>query len=215
MNDIEKIIISVAGYSFYERMIIKHGQINVLFYGALFIVIGIAVFLGSFSAFLNWDPDGIWDRAKIGDKLYADDLHFENNPNLGKYYAIDQLALPMTVKDIDTMHIPDWQKDKLKYELDTTRQPKLVRNAIVLWVDSMYKYKTSFIGTCVSKDSSSRFDDIIEKWLAIIPNKKFADYSSALDSVPKGYIMQNRYYISSNLTQFQEAKPFLKPSPKH
>lgn len=208
LDGIEDVIGGIASYNFYQRMVAKYGQINVLFFGALILVIAIGSFIAIFAAFVNWDMSGTWSKIKPGDKLYVDDYFFDKNTARQNQFDVYRLALPVTAADIDKMKIPEWQKSKMKDQLDTTLKPKLIPKALVFWVDSMYKYKTAFCGTLIKKDSVVE-NSFTDKWYVIKPNFKLAEIQDSNDSVPDGYKLQQTYFIEPTWIKLTEPQPII------
>ncbi|WP_462266076.1 hypothetical protein [Mucilaginibacter sp.] len=213
IDDIEDVIIGVAGYNFYQRLVAKHGQINVLFYGALFLTIAVALFAWGLHGLLNSDASESWSKVKAGDKLYAANHYFKNHDNNNVIYTY-QLVKPITASDIDTMQIPNWQKVKMKSQLDTTLKPQLIRGDYNFWADSLYKTGSAYIGSYISKDSIDKI--MIDKWYVVKLNF-LPGQSGNKEVLPEGYIYANRklFYVDASEVQLQEATPFLKQSKKH
>ena len=62
MSSLREVVIGIVGYNFYQRLAGKHGQINVLFYGALFLTIAVALFAWGLHALVNSGADESWGK---------------------------------------------------------------------------------------------------------------------------------------------------------
>jgi len=205
LTDIEDVAGGIVGYGFYQRMVDRYGQLNVLFYGALIIFLGIGFIVFMFHGLVNQDSKLTWNKVKPNMKLYAGDDFF-NDTTLDRV-SLFRLLKPITAADIDTMKIEDWQKLKLKEQIDTTLKPQLVHDAIVLQVDSMFKRKTSYIGKFIRRDSSIEYI-FTDRWYIIKPNFTVSNCCYR-DSVPKGYIYASKdYYVPASDVRLEEAAPF-------
>ncbi len=211
IDDIEDVIIGVAGYNFYQRLVAKHGQINVLFYGALFLTLAVALFAWGLHALVNHDASKTWDKVKSGDSLYAANNFFTNHDNNNVIYTY-QLIRPAMASDIDTMSIADWQKVKMKSQLDTTLKPQLIRADFNFWADSMFKEKTAYLGTFIKKDSIDK--NMEDRWYVVKLNVKPGQPGNK-EELPNGYIYADtNFYIDASTLQLQEAAPFIKQPKK-
>jgi hypothetical protein len=156
---------------------------------------------------------------KAGDKLYA--LGAFVNSNKPDGLVIYQIVRPLTVADVDQMTINTTDKDRLKSKIDPSLEPFMVMSHNGLVNDSLYKYKTAYVGTVLNRVSYKLIDpynqDIYRINLAyyeVTPNKNVlvkAYYGFNLPKIPDSYILdKNKFYISAGNATDKEVKEFLK-----
>ena len=111
------------------------------------------------------------------------------------------------------MDIPDWQKLKLKSQIDTSLKPQLIRGDINFWADSLYKAESAYLGDYVSKDSIDKIG--LDRWYVTKLNFKPGQQGNK-EEVPFGYTYANKnlFYIHAGDVQLQEATLFVKHSSK-
>ncbi|SDE89285.1 hypothetical protein SAMN05216464_110212 [Mucilaginibacter pineti] len=193
-------------YNFLSRFLRSGNVMNKLFWTALAAVIGIGLFIFIIHGALNQDSKLTWNKVKPGDRLYAYDGFFKDT--ILTEFTPFRLLKPIAASDIDTMKIQEWEKVKLKAQLDTSLKPQLVTAEITYKVDSLFKSKSSFVGIYVGKDSIHE-SGFIDHWYIFKP--AFKKPSHYLLDIPKGYILSNdNYYMDASDARLEEAPQFKK-----
>ncbi|MDR6944688.1 hypothetical protein [Mucilaginibacter pocheonensis] len=156
---------------------------------------------------------------KPGDKLYA--LGTFVNSNKSDAIVIYKIARPLTATDLDQMTISTTDKDRLKSKIDPSLEPFMVMSDDGLINDSLYKYKTAYVGTVLNRVSHKLIDhynrDIYRinfVYYEITANKNALIkeyYSSGLPKIPDNYVLvKDKVYISAGNVTNKEVKEFHK-----
>ncbi|MVN89609.1 hypothetical protein [Mucilaginibacter aquatilis] len=167
----------------------------------LFAVVFI-VGLMTFTIMLNRHAESIWKKVNVNTPIYTDSSWLSY-----KHVSEDityRLVRPINAKEINTMDIPEWKKQRLIAELETSAEfnkPVMIYSALSFQKDSIFKYKTAFIGSCIKKDSVTAMmqtDSLVprsEKWFGFKPNMKLALINQNF-KLPENYVYaDDLYYV--------------------
>ncbi|MDR6944691.1 hypothetical protein [Mucilaginibacter pocheonensis] len=207
LDDIENIAGSVISYSLFNRLVNRYGLLNVLFYGALSLVIALFLIIQLFVWIFNNGYEDTWDKVKPGDKLYAEKRVVTDTAS--RMVFLFRLIRPINSDDIDRMKIAEWKKDKLKMKIDSSLKSKMLTAPGIFYQDSLLKYKTGFLGTYIKKDSVEEYGGFGQHWYAIKPNFKLIRKHYLKFEMPAGYTLADSdYYISAQDGKFNEIDLF-------
>jgi hypothetical protein len=164
-------------------------------FGRMMTLLLIAV-VGAFCIWMvNNQIELTWDKVKVNDKLYASEFFITDTA--GRTIPLKRMIRPINQSDIDTMNISLLEKRKMSAQLDTSNTEQRIADLsdIIIPQDSIFKYGTAFVGTFLSKDSTTKtFEgNMVNKIYAIIPNNQLVK-TGYEQKIPKGYILANNYY---------------------
>jgi hypothetical protein len=136
-----------------------------------------------------------WDKVKANDKLYVSEFFITDTS--GGSVPLRRMIRPINQSDIDTMNISLIEKRKMSAQLDTSNTERRIIDICDIRIpqDSIFKFGTAFVGTFLSKDSTTKtFEDkTADKFYAIIPNSRLVQ-TGYDQKIPKGYVLANNYY---------------------
>jgi hypothetical protein len=166
-----------------------------------------------------------WNNVKYNSLLYADTSQIKNSKYFGVllFRRIRPLNNAELSEAINKSNIPEWEKLKRRTMIDTSsenNQPVMIYSDLTLRQDSMFKYKTAFIGSVIGKDSltaempKDNLSTSPKKWLAIKPNKNLVEINQTF-KLPKNYVYADKNYyvdpldvtIGGEPTIFRNTKP--------
>ncbi|WP_295772862.1 hypothetical protein [uncultured Mucilaginibacter sp.] len=149
---------------------------------------------------LNRHAESIWKKVNINTPIYTDSSWLSNK-NISADLTY-RLVRPINATEINTMDIPEWKKQRLIAELDTSAEfnkPVMIYSALSFQKDSIFKYKTAYIGSCIKKDSVTammKTDSLVQlsgKWLGFKPNMKLALIDQDF-KLPENYVYADDLY---------------------
>ncbi|OJW13535.1 MAG: hypothetical protein C0154_09815 [Mucilaginibacter sp.] len=128
-----------------------------------------------------------------------------------------RMIRPMTISDIDTMHISLAEKRKLAAQLDTSKKQTIMleRANWVIPRDSMFKYGVAAIGEFIAKDSITPNDEsgVGYDWYAVKPNRKLM-YDKYVLRIPNGYVIANDlFFVEPSEVRLEEPSAIKKFRP--
>lgn len=158
-----------------------------------------------------------WGKLKVGDKIYADSSKLHQKTNLYSPIWLWRRIRPFNADDIKQMDIPEWQKLKFISQLDTSifQLSEMIRSETNIGQDSMFKYKTTCLGTYLKSDSISAIyyadgSGHEDYWYAITINKTVASIDDANEiKLPNNRTYADDYfYIDAHEARLEEAPLF-------
>lgn len=157
-----------------------------------------------------------WGKLKFGDKVYADNSLLDKKTNQYMPICTYRRIRPINAADIKQMDIEEWQKLKMITQLDTSKlqMSEMIRSEISIGQDSVFKYKTTCLGTYLKSDSISAeyYADGSgheENWYAIKINKAIATVAFDEFELPVNRTYaDDYYYIDAHDARLEEAAVF-------
>jgi hypothetical protein len=157
-----------------------------------------------------------WGKFKFGDKVYADNSLLNKKTNQYVPIWTYRRIRPINADDIKQMDIEEWQKLKFITQLDTSKlqMSEMIRSEISIGQDSVFKYKTTCLGTYLKSDSISAEYYVDgsgheENWYAIKINKAIATVALDEFELPANRTYaDDYYYIDAHDARLKEAAIF-------
>ncbi|QJD95157.1 hypothetical protein HH214_04315 [Mucilaginibacter robiniae] len=166
---------------------------NRMFFTLLSVIIGIFILAWFFGNLCTWDSNNTWNYVKPGDKLYALTEYMNDKDTMWNKMTIYRKFRPIGAADIDKMNIEEWQKRKMKDQLDTTLKLNMDFVALTFTRDSFYKANTACIGEYIGKDSTTTWGADNAKWYSFKPNPK----TSSINPKDVGYNPEHYTFADS------------------